>query len=333
MKQTILFGNGINRLSTEDFEWRQLLKSINHRRTITNTNISYSHIYEDLLVNGIHNDIPENLGITERESMLKRFISERILNLSASDATITMYKRLFTLPVDYFLTTNYDYIYEKALNRLDYVCDVKHSDASEHIYSLHRKRVYNNGKNSISVWPIHGELQAPSSMMLGYDHYCCAIGAMLKYITNGSDNNELNPRRSNYLKRRKKCQNYLPYILYRVRHNEIPTNYWIDTFYNTDVHIIASGLDFAETDLWWILDKRVRHKRSIWCQHETKYPIKMKNKIYLYGCVCSNEIKEMLKAYDVDITNVTIEEPEDWKTQYNHLIDAMEKNIQKRKSL
>lgn len=327
MQQTILFGNGINRLSTGDFEWLQLLETVNRRRTVTNTNISYSHIYEDLLVNGAHNDMPESLDITDRESTLKKSISECIRNLSASDATIAMYRRLFALPVDYFLTTNYDYIYEKALNSLDYVCDVKHSDASERIYSLHRKRVFNNGHKSISVWPVHGELQAPSSMMLGYDHYCCAIGAMLKYITNGSDKKELNPRRSNYLARRNKYKHYLPYILYRVRHNEIPTNYWIDTFFNTDVHIIASGLDFAETDLWWILDKRVRHKQSIWCQHKTDYPISMKNKIYLYGCVRSNEIMEMLKAYDVDITNVITREPKDWEAQYNEWIDCMAKNI------
>ena len=52
MKQTILFGNGINRLSGNDFEWGNLLKKVLKVDAFISEGVPYTHQFEDIYLNG-----------------------------------------------------------------------------------------------------------------------------------------------------------------------------------------------------------------------------------------------------------------------------------------
>lgn len=75
---------------------------------------------------------------------------------------------------------------------------------------------------------------------------------------------------------------------------------WADVFFMTDLHIIGFGLDFAELDIWWLLNRRIRLNKD--------YDNPVKNKIYYYVTDPITTINgqmmqklQLLKEYDVQI--------------------------------
>jgi hypothetical protein len=111
------------------------------------------------------------------------------------------------------LTTNYDY------NFTPYATGIKTKETK---YSLYRYQMYNNTK----IWHIHGEINAPESIMIGYEHYMSSI-----------HNIQINQKENQ--KENKKIS-------------------WIDIFLNDNIYILGLGLDFGEIDLWWLLSYRNR---------------------------------------------------------------------------
>ena len=189
-------------------------------------------IYEKILM---HNLIKiKNLGedsIRTIEEKIKSEISEKLKSQRGN----TVYSKLTNLSeTTNFLTTNYDDAFREGL-------DFPAKEKSEKIYSLRRKYEANDKK--CVLWKIHGDMNAPKSIMLGLDHYCGSIAKIKSYIY------------GDYLFN---TQKVMPIRDKLHNQNQFDSISWVELFFSHDIHIIGFSLDFSEIDIWWLLNKRAR---------------------------------------------------------------------------
>ena len=347
MKASILFGNGINRLSGDSFNWLHLLKNnliLMDEKSLLGDDIFPSdsnasvifpltHIYEDLVINMKCNiNYDEHRGLFNEEKSVKTNIIRILEYYNLSESSNTIYKLLLNLDVENYLTTNYDMYFNDIVKK---EFSVEQENSSEDIYSISTNTRYSklHDNSSKVIWPIHGDITRFKSMILGYDHYCGNLYKIEKYIRESYDNQDVNQE---YLKFREKnkglnCPNY---PMFRLKNLPEPDIFkcWIDAFFATDLHIIGLGMDLAENDIWWILNKRIRSKLYGW-QGNDDYRDIIKNKIFCYGYYPPH-IYNLLKAYDVDVTNAYVNKPNsnaEWIEMYRQCIKAIETNIKIRK--
>lgn len=136
----------------------------------------------------------------------------------------------------HILTTNYDYNLEKSLRG-------EASSASlqaESRYSVFRRREI----ASKFIWHIHGEVESPDSILLGYDHYSGQLQKLRGYATADRDSKQ-SPKS--------------PFKLNSLDFESADAPYsWVDVFLRDEVHIIGLTLDYTEIDLWWLLAYKKR---------------------------------------------------------------------------
>lgn len=123
--------------------------------------------------------------------------------------------------------------------------DLSKSNKQEKLYNIRRSRAFSkSGDTTKIIYPIHGDIDNPKSIVIGYNHYCGTIGKL-----------------DAYLKGRAEWEgNLLLKMEERLYSEDFAAKSWIDHFFFSNVHILGLGLDFSEIDLWWIL---VRRKRLI----------------------------------------------------------------------
>ena len=159
------------------------------------------------------------------------------------------------------LTTNYDGLVEHLL--LSQNAKLVSQNNSEKIYSIRRNYVYKYNEKLITLWKVHGDAVAPKSVMLGLDHYCGAIGKMDDFIKHGRLGGKTtdNPMEMKFPNKAKSD----------ITKNKIETfqfQTWVDLFFVATVYFIGFGLDFSETDIWWLLNKRARFKEKLEISNE-----------------------------------------------------------------
>lgn len=326
--QTLLIGNGFNRLHSDKFEWKEILECANDAEKLNIAgDVPYTHIYERLYLNIIENctiDAKDKAGETE----LKQTIFNKLESLAKSEFQTReypkQYEKLFIngiCPFQNVLTTNYDYGLENALKAFGY--EVIEEKKAEDIYSTSRKKTLCKKDSYINVWHIHGEgkgkKDSPKSIMLGYDHYCTTLSRIEKYLKSGMiGKNKLYP--DSY--QGEKCH-YMPWLMNEgVYSSNFET--WIDAFFLTDIHIIGFGMGFTEIDLWWLLNKRQRYLTDKYSVNHIKNS-SPHNEILYYGVIRS-EIKDTLQAYGVNCNNTQIEtsqEKPNWKDVYENNISKI----------
>lgn len=184
MLQSILYGNGINRLTKGMPSWDQLIKDISDVELDENipNPLKYEALLMKKLYRGPHQRLIDRDGFTlaDRdgkilyaageltEKTLKVKIADRLKSFGSNKT----YDEIANLPVTHFITTNYDNtlfnsLGEGALNK---------RFREEQIYSLRRNYLINSVGGGLQYyWPIHGNIDSPASIMLGFDHYCGSL--------------------------------------------------------------------------------------------------------------------------------------------------------------
>ena len=205
------------------------------------------------------------------ESKLKKDIAERVSVFEPND----IYRMVSELPVAHFMTTNYD----NTLLKVREENPIKSRNRQEQTYSIRRHYTLVDGKH---YWPIHGNVESPRSIMLGFDHYCGALSKVESYVKGGYEMPEIGRMTS---------------ITKRLEEGIKEALSWIDLFFSSDVHIIGQGLDYAEMDLWWILNKRRRIK-----QKDAKL---ISNRIVYYpDYSIAKDKRQLLNGFDVEINEL-----------------------------
>ncbi len=306
--QSILFGNGFNRVTPGNPSWDNLLDEI--AKSKIEKDIPNTLRYEAIISKQPYCESPSFLSPSGKktssdangrslhnsretlEHTLKMDIAQRVSVFDTNNA----YELLSQLPVDNYLTTNYDNTLLKATN--DNTLDQRYRP--EKIYSIRRRYILKTTHGVQTYWPIHGNIDSPASIMLGYDHYCGALSKIESYVKGEYEMPNVG-RLSSMINR---------------LNNGIDKVYsWIDLFFISDIHIIGMSLAYEELDLWWILNRRRRIKR--------KEDGLVNNRIIYYPIdVVSNDKRQLLDGFDVeicDLNDYTVEHMIRYETQLENI--------------
>ncbi len=290
MKNTVLFGNGLNRISDQSVSWNDLLKELKADKPFKDKSLPNTMIYERIYMekdNSYSSDSANELKI-------KQVIAEAMKDQGSNE----LFELLTTMDIENYLTTNYDYAFEKAIG-----LDSKKM-STEAIYSLRRKRSYGTGTIKKKLWNIHGEIDHPKSIMLGLDHYVGSVSKIDSYIKGKY-------RYTN----RGKSRTVLP-MLDKIKRNKYCYTSWVDFFFSSNIHIIGFSLDYSETDIWWLLNKRARFSLDG----------VVKNKVYFYTNNIDKEKEDLLKSFNVEVVN-DILHGDDYEGMYRSVIERMSKIV------
>lgn len=268
MRNTIFFGNGLNRISKNSVSWDALLKDLQKEKKFNISNLPYTMVYERTFMES-----------SDRETSRNEFeIKQRIANAMEKQGPNHLLELIAKMPFENYITTNYDYSFEKALGvepaRL----------STESVYSLRRKREYLDASGKKVLWNIHGEIEHPKSIMLGLDHYCGSVSKLDAYIKG----------RYTYENQGKPFP--VDSMLKKLKNNDFCFSSWVDLFFSTNVHILGFSLDYSEIDIWWLLNKRARFLEQN----------QIENEIYFYVHEIDDEKKGLLKSFDVQIVQMQL---------------------------
>ena len=280
MEQAILFGNGFNRITNEKCSWDDILASKVDKDLI---DISYTLQYESAYLNEYKRKSKSNDETSFKEEILKGI---------KSDFTNNIYELLADSPIKHFITTNYNPTLDKVLKEREFNINIE-TKSLEKIYSIRRKHQFIKGEEIKEIWYAHGEVSNTKSIMLGYDHYCGSLAKINDYIKGKYDNPGIKDKIQSI---EQKLELWKNEKLEELSHSLIS---WIDLFFFTDLHIIGLGLDFSETDIWWILNKRQR----LIADGKVK---ELPNKIYFY--MTDEDLKKriLLQYFGVEVIDYTI---------------------------
>lgn len=309
MKNVIFYGNGISRFSANCPEWNDLLKNICHDRIsfLDDDNIPPTFKYEMLLPDEENSFYTitnrdktimggnEIIGTTQHnEHYSKRQICNKLKQISPNP----FYQRLAKLKVYDYITTNYDYLLEDTFKTL-YNIDIT-SECLEKIYSVTRKNRIKLDNRYVNIWHMHGEIDDPASVMLGLDQYVGILSRIEQYVKGYKIYHNQRPQ----------------HIIEKIKNNSWGIQRtWVDYFFKDNIHIIGFGLDYSETDLWWLLNKRKRLYKKL-----DKKPL---NTITFYGELPDHK-EYLLKRFDVEYVKFPVEN-KDYHSQCCTILDEIEK--------
>lgn len=301
MKQekAVLFGNGINRLSTHEISWSELLQTIKGKQHFENGALPNTMIYERAVLERplVDHDVLAN------EAVIKNDIATKLKEMPPNDH----YMKLFETGVKHFMSTNYDYAFNKSILEDSALALVNKS--TEDLYSVRRKStiVRDGTKDVCDIWNVHGEIDKPASIMLGLDHYCGSVGKIDAYVK-GNYKYQLDGKEIRLESIQEKLKGSKPW-------DGIS---WVEYFFRHDVHILGLSLDYSETDLWWVLNRRARIMKSL----GRKGPLN--NKVFFYTTSIEEERKGLLESMNVVVVdNKRPSGPTAWKLHFTNVIDQI----------
>lgn len=291
MQNTLLFGNGINNLSAHPISWNHLLNQLKGRHKFSNGTLPNTLIYERALFQNHQGD-----DIRSSEFSLKDSIATAFKKIESNH----YHDSIIGFKFDHYLTSNYDYALENRYLAQGYT---SRHNSTEDIYSVRRHNLIENknGKLVTSIWHLHGEIDRPMSIMLGYDQYCGAVSKIDGYI------------KGTYEFTERKKQRRIDRIEVKLRQDRFDGRSWTELFFNSNLHILGLSLDFSETDLWWLLNKRAR----LLADHKTASLVR--NNIYFYTPDnITRQHEGTLRSFSVDIVKTTVNN--NWSGYYDKAI-------------
>lgn len=287
MDNVLLLGNGFSRMLFADMpSWEELFDGANS--PIKNYTILYEIFF---LKNGGTNEATVKENLT-KEIMAKVSIAQINRNLrSLSEFGVKLKeKHIYNI-----LTTNYD-------NGLDVLlCDIcgykelPKTQTDEKVYSIRTYKEYENKTlgHRVKLWKIHGEFNRIASIMYGYDQYCGALSKLSQYI------------KGTYKSSSKSGPVCKTKIEEKCKYNIFDGISWAELFFNSNIYIVGLGMQFAEIDLWWILNKRARIRANLSTVNNRICYLYSKNHDILDD---KKDIIKALKAFGVEIDGIECDE-------------------------
>jgi hypothetical protein len=197
-------------------------------------------------------------ALVHEEILLRRMSNEkridepamktRIAELVAGLQFNTFHRRVMDSAIRHVISTNYDYGFEKS-TRQSYP---RSHLMRESKYSVFRRRAV-GGK---FVWHIHGEVEAPNTITLGYDQYSGYLQKLRSYATADRETKNGSPFKMGIMN-------------FDTVEGQVYS--WLDVFLRDDIHIVGLGLDYTEIDLWWAVTYKARKKAQGFAVGSTTY--------------------------------------------------------------
>ena len=220
MKPVLLVGNGPNYFSRH-FSWKDAIRVAARRARLANQVEKLINEPLPLVYETIASQYPEQEGDTKRE------LAEPLFSLKHNE----IHESLMSLGWPDVLTTNYDHSLESASGESFQSANLE----SESTYSIFRRR----RSKSHSVWHIHGDIDGPRTILLGFHQYAGYLQKLRQYLTTKANGS--------------------PFVFAGdTWTTEDDRHSWADLFLRNNVHIVGFGFDYAETVLWWLLSYKQR---------------------------------------------------------------------------
>lgn len=303
MDDTILFGNGINRLIRNNISWEELLDNIKDKRKFKDDLLPNTMIYERILLERLN----LNKDILEDEFEVKQDISRLLEDIQPNE----IYIEIFNSNSSHFITTNYDYGFIKSIKDLPEINLPIQEFSTEDVYSIRRlKEIKNKKQQEKNFWQIHGEIRKPATIMLGLDHYCGSIAKINNYIKglyqyqkDGKTITE-DSIEDKFVKR------------------SFNNSSWIELFFISNIHIIGFNFDYCEIDLWWVITKRARMKKN------QKKKVEIRNEIHFYCNEINDQKKSLLESmyiivHVLELPDSTLETSGIYVNHYRELLNLI----------
>ena len=247
--KVLLLGNGINNWSEyhswidlltdlcDDPEIRKYLQSDPEKKTLPMSMQAVLATKDDIL------------GAIKRYNANSKYKKiNPFYGKITSEKQVTVLQKLLSAGFDCILTTNYSYELEFAAKEIESVTSDyqirKMADSFqkpiENKYLIRSfNRVNYNGIENL-IFHIHGEARKPNSIVLGHDYYARLLSKLV--IESNNKGNQYQANQKNNV------------------HQKIDS--WIDLFLLGDVYVLGFGFDFAEIDLWCLLNRKKNEKAS-----------------------------------------------------------------------
>lgn len=311
MENVLFIGNGINRISN-DLSWNDLLQDL-QKEDLKGLNVKLEYLpnslpstlkYEFILLSSYlrskhkHGD--------DRQLRLKESIARKMNSFIGNE----IYDRLVDITSVQFITTNYDHVLDKTL--MDKGFKPTDRNSSETLYNIRRFRSYEKENSLTKIFPIHGDIDAPKSITIDYNHYCGTVAKIDSYL-----------KGSYVWEKGMKIDS----IEKRIQNNDQQIYSWIDHFFFSDIHIMGFSLEWVEIELWWLLDKRRRYQRT---------GLNIDNRIIFYFTQSLKQIKAnnnsedyakymMLEKLGVQcrFAEIDIIEDRDYLFAYHHFLNSI----------
>jgi hypothetical protein len=290
-RPVLLLGNGINNVD-EQCSWDDLIRDLVRFARLTrlaSKDKPFPLFYEEIYLSNLKaNRVPEG--------KLKKFISEWVEgNINRS----VLHERIMSTGFTDIITTNYDYTLENPSGPKDLKLKNK-GIIKENLYSLFR----HTEVNSTRIWHIHGEVNSPQTILLGFEHYSGQLQRIRNYVVTGTDDSYTLPifpliAKPPLAKARSKVK-VKPAAKGKPdaesRLGSVGNDSWLDLMFTRDIHIVGLTLDFVESDLWWVitfrarmkLEKKLNIRNSIFYYYPSSYEHDIKPKL---GLLSANEIE------------------------------------------
>lgn len=267
MEITIFYGNGIN-LAAGGCDWNDILRKMSNNCSLPNISsntLKYEYIIlpkresqkVPWLLNGqmfVAGGFNLSTEINMENDIIKKGLCEELRKQPRSP----YYTELARLNAQYYVTTNYELILNEEFEGFNFFRNMPRND----IVRLYARDVLSKDGDTVMIWNIHGNWNAPESIILGIKDYCEYVTEINQYIKEGNHNHNLS---------------------------------WIDLFLKTDVYIIGFGLAYEETDIWYVLTYRKRLIR------QKKYNINNHIYYYIPNKYADKGKMDLLEAMDVEV--------------------------------
>lgn len=289
----LLVGNGVNQLGgRRSKSWDDVLKDLaklagrpsimRHKK-----HKPFALLYEAILAT----QGGENLAAAEK--IVKARVADSVKEIPQND----YHRELEQLGCRHILTTNYDYNLGRNARRANFKPESK--------YSVFRRRHLLGS----DYWMIHGEVNRPNSIMLGYEHYAGAVQKLRNYLYSGK-NGPL-PYSSPYMRGD-----------FEFEESEVPYS-WVDVFLRNDVHILGLGMDYTEIEMWWLLAFKARLRRN------KDVPVGTTDYYLFSSDATGDEVTakaELMKSLGVDVHLKTVKDRE-YRPHYDWAIKRLKSRV------
>lgn len=246
--KVLLVGNDINNVIKEA-NWADLLDSIMAELNIANqidkNNKPFPLVYEQIFLKALKDDRYQD------EFKLKKSIADLMSEMVPNEIHLQIMKMNF----EHILTTNYDHNLEKSVIGESHKKLKNQGVIKESHHSLFRFHETDRKK----IWHIHGDINYPASINLGYEQYSGYLQQMRNYVKGYSS----------YSNDKK-----FDHLITRFNNKPFQIDSWTDLFFTKDIYIMGLKMDLEEMHLWWFLNFRQREILS--------GRIKITNKIYYF---------------------------------------------------
>ena len=244
MKTSLLIGNGLNRCLNDTISWGDLLAHVAVQHDVQQykwVQNSYDNVSFPMQFEAIINQIQKKNQKIDADiySKIKKEIAYQIRKARLDNNAIHF--DYVKLPVNTIMTTNYDYLLEIALDEnYDVIKDYSGKKNTFFKYSVLSYPYVSGGKE---LFHIHGSLQWPSKVCLGYEHYAGQLQLLREQIST-------NDNIINLLTKKSYLQN---------DYNDsgrFNLSKWPALFFTDNIYIVGLSMSECEIDLWWLLTYR-----------------------------------------------------------------------------